>query len=91
MLTIDTEKAYDTVPYALIELMLYTYKCPAHIVNLIMQMHQKRALHFKLNGVIGEALTPEKGVAPAASSSCSACSLSSSASAHKRQGCGAGR
>lgn len=70
MLTVDIEKAYDTVPYALIELMLQAYQCPKNIIKLIMHMHRKRALHFKLNGVIGEALTPEKGVAQGSPLSC---------------------
>ena len=70
LLTVDIEKAYDTVPYALIELMLHTYNCPAHITNLIMSMHTNRALHFKLNGKIGEALTPERGVAQGSPLSC---------------------
>lgn len=70
MLTVDIEKAYDTVPYALIELMLNAYKCPEKVVKLIMSMHTQRALHFKLNGVIGEPLTPEKGVAQGSPLSC---------------------
>jgi hypothetical protein len=70
MLTVDIEKAYDTVPYALIELMLTSYKCPPHLIKMIMSMHTNRELRFKLNGHVGEACVPERGVAQGSPLSC---------------------
>ena len=70
MLTVDIEKAYDTVPYSLIELMLNCYKCPPQVTKLIMNLHRNRALHFKIDGHVGEALTPERGVAQGSPLSC---------------------
>ena len=70
MLTIDVEKAYDTVPFQLIEHMLCQYRCPPKTLQLIMEMHCKRALRFKIEGHIGSPIAPQRGVAQGSPLSC---------------------
>ena len=70
MLTIDIEKAYDTVPFALIQHMLTQYNCPPQTLKLIMEMHTKRALRFKIEGHIGLPIKPQRGVAQGSPLSC---------------------
>ena len=70
MLTIDIEKAYDTVPFELIEHMLHTHGCPPKTLRLIMEMHVKRSLRFKIEGHIGSPIAPKRGVAQGSPLSC---------------------
>ena len=49
---------------------LNCYKCPPQVTKLIMNLHRNRALHFKIDGHVGEALTPERGVAQGSPLSC---------------------
>ncbi|HEY9758904.1 MAG TPA: reverse transcriptase family protein, partial [Oculatellaceae cyanobacterium] len=70
MLTVDIEKAYDTVPYELMDYILCKYECPQHIRTLILDAHRKRAIKFKINGVLGDIINPERGVAQGSPLSC---------------------
>ena len=70
MFTIDIEKAYDTVPFALIKHMLQQYNCPPQTLQLLMEMHTKRALRFKIEGHIGSPIKPQRGVAQGSPLSC---------------------
>ena len=70
LMTVDLEKAYDSVPFELIERALLAHHCPPRIVRLILKTHTQRALHFKIDGHIGQALTPERGVAQGSPLSC---------------------
>ena len=70
MVTVDIEKAYDTVPYELIEYMLKQHQCPEHIRRLIRNAHVKRTIRFKIDGKPGSPLTPLRGVAQGSPLSC---------------------
>ena len=70
ILTIDIEKAYDTVPFELIEHMLTRHNCPPKLTKLIMQMHIRRDIRFKIEGHIGSPLKPQRGVAQGSPLSC---------------------
>ena len=70
MLTIDIEKAYDSVPYELIDLMLQKHACPERMRTLIQRAHTNRAIKFRINNKNGQPLTPLRGVAQGSPLSC---------------------
>jgi exonuclease III len=70
LMTIDIEKAYDTVPYTLLEDVLKAYGCPANILKLIMNAQVKRTIRIRVGDGHTERITPLRGLAQGSPMSC---------------------
>jgi ribonuclease HI len=70
MLTVDIEKAYDTVPYDIIEEVLRRHNCPDKMVKLVRDAHLKRMIKIKIRDNYSEAICPKRGVAQGSPLSC---------------------
>ena len=70
MLTIDIEKAYDTVPYELIEEAMRRHQCPEKIIKLVHEAHAKRSIKIKVRDEFLTPIKPRRGVAQGSPLSC---------------------